>query len=217
VAYGNAQRKKMKEEGRPHEETRRERSDDTRPKRSDEQIIDRVRAGDTRLFTELVQRYQDAVYGMAKRFVASSADAEDIAQEAFLRVHRGLEGFKGDARFSTWLYRITYNLCADWIRRRRKHGRASIPIEDTGDIEDRRGGFEDRLLDEEERRRVRGALERLDDKYRTVIMLLYDQSLSYEEIAAVLEMPVKTVETRLYRARRILRASLEGRKQGGRS
>jgi RNA polymerase sigma-70 factor (ECF subfamily) len=177
--------------------------------RSDEQIIESVRAGDTRQFAELVLRYQDTVFGMAKRFVESPADAEDIAQEAFLRVHRGLEGFKGDARFSTWLYRITWNLCTDWVRRHRKPGRTSVGLDETADIEDSRGGVEEGLLDEEARRGVRRALSALDEKYRAVVTLLYYQKLSYEQIAEVLGVPLKTVETRLYRARKLLRASLE--------
>jgi RNA polymerase sigma-70 factor (ECF subfamily) len=203
VARGDAKPKTMKAEGR------NERSEESRRERSDEQIVERVRAGDTSEFAELVLRYQDTVYGMARRFVESSADAEDIAQEAFLRVHRGLEGFKGDARFSTWLYRITWNLCADWIRRHRKPGRASVGLDDTADIEDRRTDIEEGLLDEEQRRSVRQALSALDEKYRSVITLLYYQKLSYEQIAEVLDVPLKTVETRLYRARKLLRASLE--------
>ncbi len=208
MAPGNAKPKTMKAEGR-HES-----SEESRHEPSDEQIIESVRTGDTRQFNELVVRYQDTVFGMAKRFVESAADAEDIAQEAFLRVHRGLEGFKGDARFSTWLYRITWNLCTDWVRRHRKPGRVSAGLDETADIEDSREGIEEGLLDEEERRGVRKALTGLDEKYRVVVTLLYYQKLSYEQIAEVLGVPLKTVETRLYRARKLLRASLEG--SGGR-
>jgi RNA polymerase sigma-70 factor (ECF subfamily) len=203
VAAGDAKPKTMNADGR------HERREESRRERSDEQIIENVRAGDTRQFAELVLRHQDTVFGMAKRFVESAADAEDIAQEAFLRVHRGLEGFKGDARFSTWLYRITWNLCTDWVRRHRKPGRASVAIDDTSDIEDGRAGIEEGLLDQEERRDVRRALAALDEKYRSVVTLLYYQKLSYEQIAEVLDVPLKTVETRLYRARKLLRAILE--------
>lgn len=177
---------------------------------TDEEIVGRVRGGETRQFEELVRRHQDAVYGMARRFVGDASDAEDIAQEAFLRVHRGLEGFKGDARFSTWLYRITYNLCADWQRRHARADRRPASLEDTAVLEDKRPGFEQGLQDEEQRASVRRAVEALDERYRSVIILLYYQELSYEQIAEVLGVPLKTVETRLYRARRQLRRSLEG-------
>lgn len=182
---------------------------------NDEQLIARVRAGETRHFGELVHRHQDAVFGMARRFVGSPADAEDVAQEVFLKAFRGLEGFKGEARFSTWLYRITFNLCTDWRRRHRRPDRASRSIEEAGELPDTQGDIVDGILHEEERKLVRHALDGLDEKYRSVVVLLYYQKMSYEQIAAVLDMPVKTVETRLYRARKILRGTLAKAGEGG--
>ena len=184
---------------------------------TDEQIVDRVRKGETRLFDQLVRRYQDPVYGMAARFMGGGADAEDVAQEVFLKVFRGLAGFKGEAKFSTWLYRVTFNLCADWLRRNRKPGRKAVAIEEAGEVRDGRVDLERSLLESEERERVNRALASLDERYRSVIVLLYYQKLPYEEIATILGVPVKTVETRLYRARKMLREALgqeEGR--GGR-
>lgn len=184
---------------------------------TDEQIVDRVRKGETRLFDQLVRRYQDPVYGMAARFMGAGADAEDVAQEVFLKVFRGLAGFKGEAKFSTWLYRVTFNLCADWLRRNRKPGRKAVAIEEAGELRDGRVDLEGSLLESEERERVNRALASLDERYRSVIVLLYYQKLPYEEIATILGVPVKTVETRLYRARKMLREALgqeEGR--GGR-
>jgi RNA polymerase sigma factor (sigma-70 family) len=185
---------------------------------SDDELIARVRTGETRLFEELVRRYQDPVYGMALRFVGSTSDAQDVAQEAFLRAFRGIAGFKGEARFSTWLYRITYNLCADWLRRQRKPGRRPAPFTEAEEVADDRVDLEEGLLAREEREKVRRALDGLDEIYRSVILLLYYQRLSYEQIAGVLGVPVKTVETRLYRARRMLRETLEeSAGQGGRT
>ncbi len=182
--------------------------------KTDDELVQRVQKGETRLYAELVARYQDPVYGMALRFVRSSADAEDLAQEAFLRAYRGLGGFKGEARFSTWLYRITWNLCADWLRRHR--GRATLPMDDAHELADGRADLEGGLMEAEEKRAVRKALDGLHEKYRSVVVLLYFQKLSYEEIAEVLEMPLKTVETRLYRARKLLKASLAKAGVGGR-
>jgi RNA polymerase sigma factor (sigma-70 family) len=175
---------------------------------TDEQIIGRVQGGETRFFEELVRRHQDAVFAMALRFVGERADAEDVAQEVFLRVHRSLDGFKGDAKFSTWLYRITFNLCTDWLRRSRKTRRKAANIEEAGEVADGRVDLEEGLLDDEERRRVRRALDGLEEKYRSVVLLLYYQKMSYDQIAEVLGMPLKTVETRLYRARKMLREAL---------
>ena len=176
--------------------------------KTDEELVERVRGGETRLYAQLVERYQDPVYSMAARFVRAGGDAEDIAQEAFLRAYRGLAEFKGEARFSTWLYRITWNLCADWMRRHRKRGRAPLSMEEAQEVADGRVDLEGDMLLAEQRRAVRDALDRLDEKYRVVVTLLYFQKLSYEEIAAVLDVPMKTVETRLYRARRLLKESL---------
>jgi RNA polymerase sigma-70 factor (ECF subfamily) len=182
---------------------------------TDEEIIGRVRGGETRMFGELVQRYQDPVFGMALRFVGGRGDAEDIAQEAFLRVYRGLEAFKGESKFSTWLYRITFNLCADWLRRNRRAGRRAAAIEEAAEVADGRVNLEEGVLESESRDRLRSALDGLDERYRSVVVLLYYQKMSYEQISAVLDLPVKTVETRLYRARKLLRERLESGEGGG--
>ena len=122
---------------------------------TDEQIISRVRGGETRMFGELVQRHQDPVFGMALRFVGGRADAEDIAQEAFLRAYNGLDAFKGEAMFSTWLYRITFNLCADWLRRNRRAGRRAVAVEEAAEIADGRVNLEHGMLESERRDEIR--------------------------------------------------------------
>ena len=160
------------------------------------------------MFDELVRRYQDRVYGMAARFVGQPSDAEDIAQEVFLKAFRGLEGFKGDAKFSTWLYRITFNLCTDWLRRTRRPGRRTTSLSEGLDVQDSAPGLGEDVLAAERRKEVRAALEGLPERYRTVVTLLYYNKLSYEQIGTILELPPKTVETRLYRARRMLREKL---------
>jgi RNA polymerase sigma-70 factor, ECF subfamily len=176
---------------------------------TDEQLIGRVRSGDTRLFGELVRRYQDPVFAMALRLVGSERDAEDVAQEAFLRVHRGLEGFKGNAKFSTWLYRITFNLCTDWLRKNRRPGRATTSLDDAAEVADASVQLEQGVLDAAERQPLREALDGLQERYRTLVVLHYYQGLPCQQIAEVLGMPLKTVATRLYRARRMLRERLD--------
>lgn len=182
---------------------------------ADAELIERVHKGEIRCFAELVSRYQDQVFGMALRFVRGEKDAEDISQEAFLRAYRGLEGFRKDAKFSTWLYRITWNLCADWLRRNRKPGRTAVGLDDAPDLADGRVDLERGLLADEEREKVRAALDGLDDKYRAILVLHYYQRMSYDQVAEVLAVPMKTVETRLYRARKLLRESLRRAGLGG--
>ena len=175
---------------------------------SDGEIIARVRAGDNGAFADLVRRHQDRVYGMALRATGKPEDAEDLAQEVFLSVFRGLEGFKGDAQFTTWLYRIAWNRCADWLRRNRKPGRRTTQLEAADDIADGRADPEGAVLGEEDRVRIRRALDGLDERYRSVVELSCIQGLSYAEVGTALGLPVKTVETRLYRARKQLRERL---------
>lgn len=175
---------------------------------SDGEIIARVRAGDTGAFAELVRRHQDRVYGMALRATGRSEDAEDLAQEVFLSVYRGLEGFKGEAQFTTWLYRIAWNRCADWLRRNRKPGRRTAQLEEAEGLADDRTDPAAAVLGEEDRLRLRRALDGLDERYRSVIELAGIQGLSYAEVGRVLALPIKTVEARLYRARKSLRERL---------
>jgi RNA polymerase sigma factor (sigma-70 family) len=182
---------------------------------TDDEIVERVRKGETRHFEELVRRYQDAVYGTALRFTRDAGAAEDLAQEVFLRAYRGLERFKGEAKVSTWLYRVAYNLCIDWTRSARRRKRGDVPIEDAGDLVDGRADVEAEYAKQEEQRRVRRIVDGLDEHYRATVMFLYYQKLSYEEIAEVMGVPVKTVETRLYRARKIIRRELEREERGG--
>ncbi len=178
---------------------------------SDGEIIDRVRAGQTGAFADLVRRHQDLVYGMALRATGKPEDAEDLAQEVFLSVFRGLEGFKGDAKFTTWLYRIAWNRCADWLRRNRKPGRRTTQLEEADDLADGRADPAAEVLGEDDRLRMRRALDGLDDRYRSVVELSCIQGLSYAEVGTALGLPVKTVETRLYRARKLLRERLSSR------
>jgi len=138
-----------------------------------------------------------------------------LSQEVFLRVFRGLDGFKGESKFSTWLYRVTWNLCADWLRRNRRPDRRAAMVAEADSLPDRRVNLEEGFLEEEQRGEVRRAMGKLDERYRGVVNLHYYQKLSYDQIAFVLDMPVKTVETRLYRARKMLRESLESSGQGG--
>jgi RNA polymerase sigma-70 factor (ECF subfamily) len=177
---------------------------------NDGEIIARVGAGDTGAFADLVRRHQDRVFGMALRTTGKPEDAEDLAQDVFLSVFRGLAGFKGDAQFTTWLYRIAWNRCADWLRRNRKPGRRTVPLEEADDVADERADPATEAVGRDDHRRLRRAIDGLDERYRSVIEMAGVQGMSYAEVGAALGLPVKTVETRLYRARRQLRERLAG-------
>jgi RNA polymerase sigma-70 factor (ECF subfamily) len=176
---------------------------------NDNELVSRVCAGETHLFEQLVRRNQDSVYGMALRLLRDPGEAEDVAQEVFLRAFRGLQSFHGASKLSTWLYRITFNLCTDCLRKRKRrdlpcHG---VPAPDR--LPDSAPDLEGRLQEAEERATIRAAVHELKEIYRIPIVLHYYQGLSQEEISAATGLPSKTVETRLYRARKLLRERLE--------
>jgi RNA polymerase sigma-70 factor, ECF subfamily len=171
-------------------------------------LVARVRRGETHLFAELVRRHQDAVFALAFRLLGNRGEAEDAAQEVFLRAYRSLAHFMGGSKLSTWLYRITFNLCADCLRKRSRAGREAAVLYDPNGLADGRTDPEGQALDAEERHAVRRAVRCLAGIYRDVIILMYFHGLSLEDTAAVLAIPPRTVETRAYRARKLLRDDL---------
>lgn len=171
-------------------------------------FLDRLRAGEAAAFEELVTMYQHRVFGVALRMLGNAAEAQDAAQEAFLRAHRGLAGFRGDAKLSTWLYAITSRLCLNRLasgeRRLVRHGEETLlRLADEG----RRP---DAVL---ERSELEAALHRaiaeLPEERRIVVVLRDLEGLSYEEIAKVLDLELGTVRSRLHRGRADLKDKLE--------
>ena len=169
-----------------------------------------ARQGDADAFEQLVLRYQDKVYHLALRSCGSPQDAEEIAQEAFLSAWKGLPAFRGEAAFSTWLYRLTLNACSDHFRRQKGQG-APLSLDDEQlrlDIPDQ-GRQPQELVEEKERQEmVQKALLSLSPEHRQVLLLRELQQLSYQEIAQALEMDPGTVKSRIHRARNQLREIL---------
>ena len=172
------------------------------------EFLDRLRAGDARAFEELVASHQHRVFGVALRMLGSAAEAEEVAQEAFIRAHRSLGEFRGDAKLSTWLYTIVSRLCLNRLasgdRRAVRQGEeVLLRVADEG------GGPEVRA----ERGELEGALHRaiaeLPEERRVVIVLRDLEGLSYEEIALALGLELGTVRSRLHRARMDLKDKLE--------
>ena len=172
------------------------------------EFVSRLRAGDHRAFEELVRTQQHRVYGLALRMLGNAAEAQDIAQEAFLRAHRGLAEFRGDARLSTWLYSIVSRLCLNRLagseRRLERHGEETLAgLADASPRPDQ--ALERGELDEALHR----AIAELPEERRIVVVLRDVEGLAYEEIAEVLTLPVGTVRSRLHRARLDLKEKLE--------
>jgi RNA polymerase sigma-70 factor (ECF subfamily) len=179
--------------------------------RSDEELVEACRAGETSAFDILVARWEDRIRGAAYRVLGSEDEARDVAQEAFLKAYRGLAAFKQEARFSSWLYQIALNVCRDRLRRRRTRATVSLEeMEQTGPaIVETRPGAHERLQRLDLARTVRRAIETLPEEQREVVVLKEYQGLTFLEIAQALEVPVSTVKTRLYRGLGQLRLRLE--------
>lgn len=172
----------------------------------DEALVARVAGGDRRAYGLLVDRHLDRTVTIARRILNNQADAEDVAQEAFLRLWRHADRFDpGAARFSTWFYRITTNLCLDRTRRT-----PMAPLEAAGDPVDPGMDQERSLSDQRTRHAVAAAVADLPDRLRAAVTLTYDGGLSNAEAARALDVSVKALESLLVRARRALREKLAG-------
>ena len=179
---------------------------------TDEELVARSIGGDSESFNELVLRWERPIYALAYRTIGREEDARDVCQETFLRAFRALPGFRGQAKFSSWLYRIALNLCRDWIRRER---RAPIvqPPEDVDVMElaaasEPSESIEDLVARKDLSRAVERAMALLPDEQRTAIVLKEYHGLTFQEIAELLGCPLSTVKTRLYQGLTVLRREL---------
>jgi RNA polymerase sigma-70 factor, ECF subfamily len=164
--------------------------------------------GDQNAFADLVTRYQSAVYNMAYRMLGDPTEAEDAAQEVFVRAWNQLHTFQLDRRFSTWLLSIASHYCIDVLRRRRP----AAPLDDVAlYVESDEPAPDEIALQGEQADTVKRLLNRLPDKYRSVTVLRYYNDLSYEEIARVTGLTESAVKTQLHRARRMLAEQILGK------
>ena len=181
----------------------------------DELLAKRAGGGDTRAFEELLKRHQDRVYSMALRYTGNQDDAFDISQEVFLKVWRALPGFKQEAKFSTWLYRIVMNVCTDHHRSsskyqtvpliRQEEEREAEPL----DLPDETYSPERALMDADLSAALKKAVSGLREEFKQVFLMRELGDMSYTEIAAALHIEEGTVKSRLFRARKELQEMLK--------
>ncbi|MBW3623098.1 MAG: RNA polymerase sigma factor [Armatimonadetes bacterium] len=165
----------------------------------DEQLVKRCLAGDGRAAEALFSRHQDYVYRLCYGMLGHPQDAEDAAQEAFVRALSRLESFRGGSAFRTWLHRVTVTTCLDLLRRKKN----VVPLDDTPEMEAPRSSSHSMRLEVEE------ALEHLDPDERAALVLREVEGLSYQEMAELLDCTVEAVRSRLYRARQHFRRVYE--------
>jgi RNA polymerase sigma-70 factor, ECF subfamily len=180
---------------------------------TDEELVSRSMGGDPESFNQLIKRWERPIYALAYRTIGREDDARDVVQETFLRAFRGLNGFKGQAKFSSWLYRITLNLCRDWMRRQRRAPVIATP--DGVDLVELAGESENvetadaAVARKDLSRAVARAMTTLPEEQRAAIVLKEYHGLTFQEIADLLGCPLSTVKTRLYQGLIVLRKELE--------
>lgn len=173
------------------------------PERTDKELVRMAKKGDTEAYSELVRRHQQVVYNLSYRYMRNTALAEDMAQEAFLKGFRLLKGFRGDCSFSTWMYRVTGSVCLTEIARRKRRNETEMLPHHGGSVE----AVDVQKKDMAET--VRRCVTRLPEKYATIVTLYYLKEMSYDEIAEIVEIPLGTLKTWMYRARKELRIIVE--------
>ena len=173
-------------------------------------IVQKVIRGDVNAFEKLVIEYEKSVYNIALRMTGNSEDASDMTQEAFIKAYNSLQSFRGDSKFSVWLYRIATNVCLDFLRSRSRKPTVSLSVEDNEgeevqlDVADESQSPELLLDRQMTRESVRRGLDTLSPEYRQILLLREIQGLSYDEISQALGLEVGTVKSRIFRARKKL-------------
>ena len=174
----------------------------------DRQLVERAQRGDKQAFGLLVQKYQRKLARLLSRFVRDPAEVEDVAQEAFIKAYRALPAFRGDSAFYTWLYRIGINTAKNYLMALGRRAPTSTEVEaeeaegfDEGEQLRDINTPESVLLTDEIARTVNATIEKLPDELRTAIQLREFEGMSYEDIAKVMDCPIGTVRSRIFRAR----------------
>lgn len=173
----------------------------------DAALVDASRAGDQNAFAILVQRHQRRVFTLVFRMLQQYEEANEVTQDAFFAAWQGLSSFRGDARFSTWLYRIAYNCALKQLEQRKRDYTLQVAMQEMQMNDDERIGAEIEAHDRQAF--VREHLAMLPAKYRVVLILRHLQEMTYEEMAEILTMPIGTIKTHLFRARNLLKERLE--------
>lgn len=187
------------------------------PQRTDEQLVTLILNGRTESFQILVERYQKQVFSLAYRLCGDYDEAQDLAQEAFIRIYNELSRYDLSRPFFPWMYRVAHNVCVNQLQKR---PRDTSPLDEVYDLSDESSPElrpEEALARQERIHTVREAIAALPENYRLPLVLKYLRHLSYQEIADQLELPLSTVETRLFRARNMLKKALAGYMDEGRS
>lgn len=172
---------------------------------TDEQLIDRVRQGHSEAYRVLVERHKSYIFTIIYRMVEHKETAEDLTQEVFVKLFRSLIYFRGESKFTTWLYRMTTNLVTDYRRSQKRKPYVALLDKMKGWLTDAKEQPEEIAQQKDEQQRMQALLSELPDKYRLIMYLYHYKQLSYQEMSEATGLPVKTLETRLYRGKAMLK------------
>lgn len=172
---------------------------------SDYELIQKCLSGNTEAFSEIVARYKKLVYSVVYNIINDKQEANDIAQEVFIRIFKSLNRYNPEFKFSTWSVKITTNYCLDVLRKKKVD---FVPIEEIADVSSNIDTPEGKYIEKEQSKHIQEAIAQLPEKYRVPIVLFHQNGLSYEEITKVLNEPMSIIKNRLYRARLMLRDKL---------
>ena len=186
----------------------------------EKELLKKCRQGDRDAFNILVQTYQRQVINLAYGMLSDTEDATDAAQEVFIKVYRNIDRFEGKSSLSTWIYRITSNVCKDFLRKRTRTIQSVSIYESSEDDDDRPMEIKDSSPTPQEhmeitetQREVRKALDELPEEYKSVFVMYDLEGLSYDDISNVLQCPVGTIKSRLNRARKALKKNLSEKRE----
>lgn len=180
----------------------------------DEEIVELVLKGETELYAEIISRYQNKVYSTAYSYTRDHEEAKDLTQEIFIKLYNNLENFRNKANLSTYLFRIAVNKCIDWTRKKRAKTVSILACQNDEEadiydfIADYHSNPEEIFLKQENADIIRAEIARLPEIYKTVMIMYYFQDFSPQEIADILNVPRKTIDTRLFRARNLIKKRL---------
>ena len=172
-------------------------------------LIEAILNGDTRAYAELVDRYKDLVYTLALRMLKHKEEAEEVAQDTFIKVFKSLNKFKGDSKFSTWIYRVAYNTCLDTIKKNKKYLNNIAIDKFTYNKLDTIDNALDNIISEEKNTLIKNCINKLPEDSSALLTLFYFEELSLEEISKIINVEANTVKVKLFRARKKLAVILE--------